>query len=172
MSEPVFEGRALSEAYSLLRNSTPLGKGDCGRLCGGACCKGGEGDGMLLFPGEEKLFEGREGFDIIDCGAHRLLVCRGSCTRSERPLACRLFPLFPLVYEDGGELRLEVVRDPRFGMCPLNKCDIRLDSTFVRRVRLAGRYLMREEQHRDYLLRVSLSLLEMLDLRSKLGDMM
>lgn len=172
MGEPVFDSLALSRAYSLLRRSTPLGKGDCGRLCGSACCKGGDGDGMLLFPGEDKLFEEREGFDIIESGQFKLLVCSGSCTRNERPLSCRLFPLFPLVYEDGGELHLEVVRDPRFGQCPLNKYDIRLDSAFARKVRLAGKYLMREEQHRELLRLVSVSLLEILDFRRKLGDIM
>ena len=46
----------LKTCYSLLRNTTPLDY-DCGKICGGKCCKGDNKTGMLLFPGEEKLID-------------------------------------------------------------------------------------------------------------------
>ncbi|NLB91009.1 MAG: hypothetical protein GX786_07305, partial [Clostridiales bacterium] len=50
---------ALKEARKALEEMTPLYR-NCGSLCEGACCKdeqGGE-NGMLLFPGEEKYYQG------------------------------------------------------------------------------------------------------------------
>ncbi len=88
------------ECRRLLADLTPL-KGDCGRLCGHACCgadENGKG-GMLLFPGEEALYEGKEGFSFLPdetvVPGGKLLVCGGSCLRADRPLACRFFPLRP-----------------------------------------------------------------------------
>lgn len=93
--------RALREAYAILGDLTPL-KSDCGRLCDAACCQSDETgeNGMLLFPYEEWFYrKPMEGFpfhlvrdDSLYQGGWRL-VCRGSCPREARPLACRLFPL-------------------------------------------------------------------------------
>ena len=47
--------KRVSRARRLLADLTPL-QTDCGALCGGACCKGDEGTGMLLFPGEDTPF--------------------------------------------------------------------------------------------------------------------
>ena len=47
---------AVLRAHALLDALTPL-KTDCGRLCDGACCQGDETTGMLLFPGEDALYE-------------------------------------------------------------------------------------------------------------------
>ena len=74
---------AVQEARALLENATPL-KGDCGRLCRAACCAGDEETGMLLFPGEETLYEG--------CGFGRVVPARYSL--SGRPallFVCRRF---------------------------------------------------------------------------------
>ena len=48
----------LTEAREILAEITPL-KRDCGRVCGRRCCSSPEGEdrGMLLFPGEEDLYE-------------------------------------------------------------------------------------------------------------------
>ena len=57
---------ALLAARAVLEDVTPL-KGDCGRVCGGACCEPDEDGkgGMLLFPGEETLYDPLpEGFSI------------------------------------------------------------------------------------------------------------
>lgn len=113
---------AVLAARTLLGPLTPL-QSDCGRLCGGACCQGDEQTGMLLFPGEDALYAGcdfarvlRAGFSL--CGEEaRLLVCRGTCRREERPLACRLFPLF---LRFGAQGAPRVALDPRArAVCPL-----------------------------------------------------
>ncbi len=160
---------ALRNAYACLSSCTPL-RGDCGRLCQRACCHGDKGEGMLLFPLEEELFVNAEGFDIIEReGFGRLLVCNGKCLRRQRPLACRIFPLFPLIYEENGETNLKIIRDPRFSACPLSSGEIRLDPRFVRSVRLAGKYLMRDEIQRRFLTDISEELIEILSLRERLG---
>ena len=97
---------AVLKARAALSDLTPL-LTDCGRLCSGACCKGDEQTGMLLFPGEDALFASCAFGQIIP--AHfelagrpaQLFVCNGSCAREERPLACRLFPLFLHFKKDG-----------------------------------------------------------------------
>ena len=55
----------LRTARKKLKNVTPLKK-DCGRVCGAACCRSPEGEetGMLLFPGEEELYAGKNGWRI------------------------------------------------------------------------------------------------------------
>ena len=71
---------------------TPLAF-DCGRLCGSHCCQGGADAGMRLFPGETA----DSGFTVRDTAdGGRLLLCGGHCDRRVRPLACRIFPLFPI----------------------------------------------------------------------------
>lgn len=114
---------ALLKARELLREQTPL-KRDCGRLCGAACCAADSqrGLGMLLFPGEEALYEALpSGFSIHqqaqDGRIAHLLTCEGHCDRAHRPLSCRVFPLMFLVDEEG---RGQVGLDPRaWPVCPL-----------------------------------------------------
>ena len=120
---------AVLEARALLENVTPL-KADCGRLCAGACCQGDENTGMLLFPGEETLYEGCAFARVIPAafslagGDALLLVCDGACERKNRPLACRLFPLFLKFTADGST---RVCMDARaHAVCPL--CDYGLDA--------------------------------------------
>jgi hypothetical protein len=94
----------LSQARDLLQDVTPL-KQNCGALCSAACCQDEEDEelGMLLFPGEERLYSARDAgwMKIVDSAASfkgrplPLLICRGECPRERRPLACRVFPLAP-----------------------------------------------------------------------------
>lgn len=114
--------KAVLAARDLLMRVTPL-KSDCGRLCGAACCLGDDETGMLLFPGEQALYEGNPSVRLIK--AHYalagdpalLLVCEGTCRREDRPLACRLFPLF---LRFGPDATAHVVIDPRArAVCPL-----------------------------------------------------
>ncbi len=60
--------KALQEkAFDILGELTPL-KADCGRLCGGACCKGDAQTGMRLFPFEEtslSVVEAADGFACV-----------------------------------------------------------------------------------------------------------
>ena len=131
---------ALERAYALLEDITPLTT-DCGAVCGGRCCReSADSEGMLLFPGEEALLADTD-FTIRPADGGLLLTCGGSCDRRKRPLACRMFPLFPVLTEEG---RVKAVYDPRgYRMCPLvRECaHVPLDRAFVRAVRRAGRVL-------------------------------
>ncbi len=129
-----------------------------------------EGDsaaGMLLFPGERELLEQfREqplaqgegpapahGFRFCEAAGGTLAVCSGSCDRRCRPLACRIFPLYPHLDRETGRVR--AVYDPRaWRVCPLVRENawIRLDRHFVRTVRTVGRLLTQDEDCRRFLL--------------------
>ena len=125
---------AVLAARELLDHLTPL-KTDCGRLCGAACCQGDENTGMLLFPGEETLYENCAFADVLPLDyslggtqAH-LLVCRGRCEREMRPLACRLFPLF-LKFKENGVTKLRIDARAK-SVCPLTDYGIKsLDPDF------------------------------------------
>lgn len=149
----------LEEAYGLLRTATPLKK-DCGRMCDRRCCQGDETEGMWLFPGEEQLFaawreEGDQSFTIQptqDNLGYPLLVCKGICDRRHRPLACRIYPLFPLVEGPPGRERIRLLYDPRGGRtCPLVAGRLPLDFAFCRAVRRMARVLLRDPACADYL---------------------
>ena len=131
---------ALERAYALLEDVTPLTT-DCGAVCDGRCCReSADSEGMLLFPGEEVLLADA-GYTIRPADGGYLLTCDGTCDRSKRPLSCRIFPLFPVLTEEG---RVRAVYDPRgWRMCPLvRECaHVPLRRDFVRAVRRAGRLL-------------------------------
>ena len=142
---------AVTRARALLETVTPL-ESDCGRVCDGRCCRAADGhEGMLRFPGETA-----DGFAVKTTAAgDRRCVCDGTCDRSKRPLACRMFPLFPTVGEDG---RVRAVYDARaFGVCPLvHQCaHVPLRRDFVRAVRRAGRILMSDPDCAAFLRRNS-----------------
>ena len=142
-------------ARALLENVTPL-KTDCGRLCAAACCQGDEATGMLLFPGEETLYEGCAFGSVIDAEfslggrPSKLFVCSGSCERENRPLACRLFPLFLKFNEDGStKLRMD---NRAKSVCPLTDYGVEaLDSAFVDAARQAYDVLLEDEVCARYL---------------------
>ncbi len=137
MNNSVTEKR-VAMARRLLADVTPL-QTDCGALCGGACCRGEEGTGMLLFPGEATPCR------VLTAGTRRLAVCQGVCDRARRPLSCMLFPLFPAADEAGN---VRVVSDARGNaICPLaRQADaVRFDRRFLRRVKAVGRFLARDE---------------------------
>ena len=124
--------------YALLGDLTPL-TADCGDVCGAACCKGGDNEGMLLFPDETDHLRCDD--RVIRQNGRELYVCDGTCDRAKRPLSCRLFPLFPIVTESG---RVRAVYDPRaYRVCPLVQLqdNVRLDRRFVRAVRAVGRQI-------------------------------
>lgn len=146
---------AVLRARALLEAPTPL-KEDCGRLCAGACCHGDAGTGMLLFPGEEALY--------ADCAFGRivpasfslggrpalLFVCRGHCPRTERPLSCRLFPLF-LAFTRGGGTKVRM--DTRAAsVCPLYPSGAGgLSGAFLEAARQAYDVLLQDETCSAYL---------------------
>ena len=140
----------LQEAWLLLETVTPLAA-DCGQVCGGRCCRPhGDAVGMRLFPGEERLLpEG--GYRLTATETGSLYTCDGTCDRAYRPLACRIFPLFPYVTEAG---RVQAVYDPRaYRVCPLVQhcARVQLEREFVRTVRRAGRLLMGDAACRAFL---------------------
>ena len=144
--------------YALLDDLTPL-PADCGTVCAAACCLGGENDGMLLFPGVAARLGG-DGC-IREENGRTLFVCNGRCDRRRRPLSCRLFPLFPLLQEDG---HLRVVYDPRaFRVCPLLPLQhrVRLQPAFVRAVQQVGFQLRKDPDTRAFLQEQSRELIEL-----------
>lgn len=146
-------GKALSEAYSLLEKTAPLGRFDCGQICGRACCTDKAGDSMELFPHESELYADKYDFEI-KAGEISLIKCSSKCDRCDRPLSCRLFPLFPLVRKaENGTYEVKVITDPRARIiCPLADLEVsRFDRVFVRSVRRAGLYLVRDEECAAYL---------------------
>ena len=162
----------LKEAYAKLYHETPLGFYNCGRLCDGLCCRG-DCKGMWLYPFEEELFADKEGFEVCETEGnygYPMVICSGECERADRPLACRIFPLFPLVTEEDGEIKIKVIRDPRATMCPIVRSSKKLDPKFVRAVRKAARHLVRDEKILDYMKNVSLELLEIIELQAMLEE--
>ena len=130
-------------------DKTPLFK-DCGVLCGKACCKGDKETGMRLFPKEETALT-----VVSTADGGKLCVCEGDCDRKTRPLGCRIFPLFPILHDDG---RISAELDARgFRLCPLveNAQKVRFSKDFRKAVRKAGRILCRDEQIRAYIKEVS-----------------
>ncbi len=125
--------------YRLFDGVTPL-KTDCGVLCGAACCKGDGKTGMRLFPGEETSLPAAETPD------GRFALCCGACEREARPLACRIFPFFPIPDKNG---RIAVQADPRaVNLCPLARQAqaVAFDRRFLRRVKKAGVLLAKEPE--------------------------
>ena len=159
---------ALKEARELLETVTPL-KRDCGRLCGARCCAPLEGEetGMLLFPGEEEAYLEKESWTVRETGAGLLAVCPGTCDRNERPLACRIFPLLPVV-RDG---TIKTAADQRArAVCPLLRQGIRgTDPAFRDAVREAGRILAEDPEQREFLEMLTAEQDELKALREKLG---
>lgn len=133
-------GRVIA-ARELLESVTPL-RQDCGRYCGGACCESDEDGqgGMLLFPEEEKLYDPLPERYILRrdsavAAGGRLLICDGTCERTNRPLSCRLFPLLPT--PKGARMDRRA-----WAVCPLMESGkAGLDPAFVEAVKQAGRIL-------------------------------
>ena len=137
----------LTRCRDLLADVTPL-PDDCGRRCGAACCASlpGEETGMLLFAGEAELYADKPGWTVRETGAGPMVVCPGTCRRGERPLACRLFPLLPVLR--GEEVRVAMDARARV-VCPLAASGPRgLQGAFVEAVRACGRLLAEDPAQR------------------------
>lgn len=158
---------AISAARKKLNDVTPLKK-DCGRICGARCCLSldGEETGMLLFPGEAEAYAGKAGWEIRKTAQGELVICPGTCEREERPLSCRLFPLLPLIGEDG---KIRAVTDQRArAVCPLaRQGKDALDPAFTDAVREAGELLAQQEEQRLFLDRLREEQEELKRLRQK-----
>ena len=159
---------AVSAAREKLKQVTPL-KRDCGRICGSRCCDSLEGEetGMLLFPGEDALYRDKEEWKIRQTPSGPMVVCPGTCSREERPLACRLFPLLPVI-RDGA---VKAAMDQRaYAVCPLARQGIRaLDPEFAAAVRETGRILAEDGEQRRFLEMLTEEQDELKQLRNRLG---
>lgn len=144
----------LTKARELLERSAPLGRTDCGKLCGGLCCKGDENTGMWLFPHEEELYRDNPDFTIKETDGnqgYKMIICNGTCKRKERPFACRIYPFYPKI---DGE-KITVIKDLRgFSDCPILKEEMKPDLKFLRNLRKAARYLIRDEETKKYIINV------------------
>lgn len=144
MSE--FDYRKMYEKiFNIIGELTPI-RADCGSLCGCACCKGDENIGMRLFPHEESTLKVKR---IEDGGV--LAICDGSCDRTKRPLACRIFPFFPTIDECG---RIFVEKDSRAELlCPLleHSDEIVFDKRFFKAVKKVGKILAKDEECQEFL---------------------
>lgn len=144
----------LHQAREALSNLTPLSF-DCGRRCGAACCQGGEDDGMLLFPDEERYYTGCSWAKIVPDRLGSRLVCGGRCDRENRPLACRIFPLVIKVSgQEDGTIKANIIMDVRaWPVCPLMQSGKRgLKTEFIQAVKAAAGFLLQEDKHRTFLL--------------------
>lgn len=130
----------IESARATIGDLTPM-RTDCGALCGAACCQpdaDGQG-GVYLFPAESERLRDCEWVERIIPGDFApVMLCRGACERSLRPLGCRIFPLTPVRGRDG---QWTVRLDARArAMCPLIRSGIGgLDPAFVKAVRKALR---------------------------------
>ena len=114
--------KRLEKARRLLVDQTPMAF-DCGRTCQAACCRSDEEGrgGVFLFPGEE-AFTSTDWASVTDAsevfGARALmLTCNGRCDRAKRPLGCMIFPLTPVVDENGAvDVRFDYRARP---LCPI-----------------------------------------------------
>lgn len=142
----------LIKAREMLERSAPLGRFDCGKLCNGLCCKGDNDTGMWLFPGEKELYKDNPNFTVKETDGnfgYNMIICNGTCNRSERPLACRIYPFYPKI---DGE-KVSIIKDLRgISSCPIIKEEMKPDLKFLRNMRKAIRYLIRDEETKNYIL--------------------
>jgi len=159
----------LRTAREKLKGTTPMMR-DCGRICDSACCRSPEGEetGMLLFPGEDEAYIGKEGWIIRETATGPLVICPGNCERDERPLACRLFPLLP-VADRNGEFR--AVTDLRAkAVCPLaRQGKSAMNPAFIEAVKEVGALLAEDKEQAFFLKRLAEEQEELKRLRRALG---
>ena len=123
---------------------------------------------MLLFPGEKEAYTGKEGWTVRETAMGPMAVCSGHCDRDERPLACRLFPLLPVIREDG---EVRAVTDLRAkAVCLLaRQGKSALDPAFTEAVREAGSLLAADEEQAAFLKKLTKEQEELKRLRKALG---
>ena len=153
--------RTWQAIYRLLNSVCPI-DGDCGRLCGAACCTADDTDGeelgIYLYPGEEKLHsrkddwltwtvENAEDYEFPDSwrGNVYFVKCKTPphCPRKERPLQCRTYPLSPYLDEDGVLKLIYHFEDLPYA-CPLIEEEIPLNDDFVKATYTVWAHLVRD----------------------------
>lgn len=154
--------------YRLLDKVSPI-NGDCGLLCGSACCTcendsnpcnyiDSDSLGIYLLPGEDKLFSKKE--DWLSWGRDRaedyefpdswrgyvyFVKCKTApkCRRHMRPMQCRTFPLAPHLDEDGRLYLIYQCEELPYE-CPLISEKIPLNPQFVKATYTAWSHLIRD----------------------------
>ena len=137
--------KMYNKIFKILGEHTPLTV-DCGVLCDKACCKGDENTGMILFPYEESVLDVK-----LTSTGDRLAVCNGECNRNTRPLACRIFPFFPTV-DDNGKVFVEL--DTRaYKVCPIisHSDELLFDPKFLNAVKKVGKILSKDKECLEFL---------------------
>lgn len=150
------------QLYKLFDDLTPLPV-DCGMLCKKACC-GGSDSGMYLFPGEQEVFNllnpswaklERSDFKYTHNKKNYFLpicFCNGNCDRFQRPLACRIFPLTPILDENK---KLKIITDPRAkSICPLSLTYSvsDYDRNFIKQLKNTFMLLMKNDQFKSFMI--------------------
>lgn len=144
----------IKKAYELTEKVTPLAY-DCGKLCGGKCCKGDNDTGMWLFPYEEEILKNINDFEIKECDGnfgYKMVVCHGKCNRKTRPLACRIYPYFPMIADDGFDVRADI---RGITSCPILFKNIKIDYSFIRQVRKIARLFNRDAELKKYIININ-----------------
>ena len=161
----IIKKRTWKAIYRLLDRVSPI-DGDCGRLCGAACCTCGDAEkygteedlGIYLYPGEHKIHnkkadwlcwtvEAAEDYEFPESwtGPVYFVKCKTPpvCPRSMRPFQCRTYPLSPYISEEG---LLELVyNDEELPYeCPLIEQQIPLNDDFVKATYTVWSHLIRD----------------------------
>ena len=153
MPKSTIRKKTYQAIYRLLNRVSPI-QGDCGVLCGCACCdferlQGKAKDaqfGMYLLPGEDKVFTRKEDWlswsaDTVEkydfpaswTGQVYFVVCKTPphCVRELRPIQCRTFPLAPHIDKEGA-FHLVWNTEPLPYQCPLVAARAPLQDRFIR----------------------------------------
>lgn len=145
----------LKRIYRLLDNVTPI-DGDCGNLCGARCCKGGDHDGMWLLPDEDLLLKDADFLTIHETLEGKYAICNGHCDRKLRPIACRIFPYFPMLFRTrNGSHSVKPMPDLRaLAACALFDTNApQINPEFKQAVHRAGMLMMQDRCLRGWLSR-------------------
>ncbi len=157
---PSITKKTYEEIYRMLDAVSPL-DGDCGRLCGAACCTAGSEEdemGIYLLPGEEMMFGQEQDWVEKSCdkaedyvfpdswhGAVWFIRCKTPphCPRERRPIQCRSFPLLPHLTAEGVLSMVYNDIDTPYS-CPLIEEEIPLNEGFVEQTKKAWEMLIRD----------------------------
>lgn len=154
--------RTWQAIYRLLDRVSPI-DGDCGLLCGCACCTetgdlSGEDMGIYLYPGEEKIHdkdaswltwtvEKAEDFDFPDSWHGNIyFVCCNTppkCPRHMRPFQCRTYPLTPHINENGVLTLIKNDENLPY-KCPLIENNVELNEDFIKATYTVWVHLLRD----------------------------
>lgn len=141
---------------------------DCGTLCGKACCLQNEKEemGIYLFPGEHRFLmqfadasdwlewetqdpselgfpsSWKEPVYFIKCSA------KGQCERNRRPLQCRMFPLKPVI-GDNGVLELIWNDEELPYRCPIIEKQMPVHDDFYKATYTVWKHLLMDERFFD-----------------------